>query len=141
MNRFLMNKKFHALLKEIGIESQRENLLSGFNAESLNDLSDVDLSSLIAHLEQMKMNKERPPYEVRKWRSNVITVLSQLGIYDDETRNWSDVNEYLLDNRIAGKLMYNMSKVELIALHRKLIVIKNKSSIAEAVSDNEKEIY
>ncbi len=74
--------------------------------------------------------KEDASSEVRKQRSVVLTILTKMGIYVDSS-SWSSVNDYLMDSRIAGKLLYEMDETELKALQIKLRSILWKSTLEQ----------
>ncbi len=56
----------------------------------------------------------------------------ELGVYDN-TGDWTRVNAFLMDKRIAGKLLYQMTLEELKALTVKLraIIMKNAQEARE----------
>lgn len=118
--------KMHALLHELGIMANKGDILSGYGVESSTDLTDEQLLDLIGRLTDMGASRdEERNKEVKKWRSNIILVLTDLGVYKDK-ESWPQVNHYLLDERIAGKVMYELSVDEMKALHRKLLGILEK---------------
>jgi hypothetical protein len=137
VSRAVLIRKFHALLKEVGIEGQRENLLHGYGVDSLTELTDKQLSDLVTRLEGMKKTRYEVSDAMRRSRSVIITLLTDMEIYDPHTRDWERANAYLMEARIAGKLMYEMTLEELKALARKLrLIIQKNNSDAEAVSDD-----
>ncbi len=69
--------------------------------------------------------------EIRKLRSQVMILLGRIGVYQNEN-DWYKVNRYLMDKRIAGKLLYQMKdESELQALIRKLRAIADKKEEQE----------
>lgn len=68
--------------------------------------------------------------EVKKYRSAVLKRLQQYGI---DTTDWSRVNQFLSQKRIAGKRLYEMNVDEMKALVKKLesILRKNEEEAAE----------
>lgn len=131
-SRTKLYNRFHALLHKLGIMENKGDILSGYGVESTTDLTDVQLLELISRLADMVHEREATDNKKkREWRSNCLTVLTSLGVYTDKN-SWPRVNHYLLDERIAGKLLYEMSVEELKELHRKLLAIneKHKKSVA-----------
>lgn len=123
---------FHSMLHKLGIMDNKCDILSGYGVESTTDLTDAQLVEVIARLSGMLQEKKAADNKKeREWRSNCLTVLTSLGVYV-EKNSWPRVNRYLLDERIAGKLLYEMSVEELKELHRKLLAIneKHKKSVA-----------
>jgi hypothetical protein len=118
---FLM-RKFHALLKELNIMDQRDSILEGYGYEHARDLPDDLLDDAVRRLVELRDGKAAL---TRMLRSDILTVLQKLGVYMDNN-SWSRVNEYLLQPRIAGKMLYQMSDVELVALRIKLNSILSK---------------
>ncbi len=116
-------RTLRALWIKQGIDQHREAILEAYNVTSTTALSDAQLEELIAKY------RHTPPAndEIRRLRSEVLTVLNKLGIYVDNN-DWSHVNNYLMDKRIAGKLMYQMDACELSSLSKKLRSILRKKS-------------
>jgi hypothetical protein len=137
MDRLLMYRKMHALLKEVGIESSKSALLEGYGVEHTNALSDAELKHLVDRLAQMKEAKmDYGDAEKKHWRSNVLTLCNKYGVYVTND-NWTDVNKLLLQKRVAGKLLYEMSKEELQAACLRLRSILSKR---QKVQDHEKQL-
>lgn len=120
-------RKFNALLTGLGLQHTKEDILSGYGVESTLELSEAQLDELIERLSKMQTDKTKTPEPIRRKRSVVLDLLTQMGIYNPESATrWKRVNEYLLNPRIAGKLMYEMNEEELDKLARKLRAIKIK---------------
>lgn len=104
-----------------GIDDYRGDILRAYGVYSTTDLSVQQLEELI------KKYRNTPPANdnIRRLRSEALTVLNKIGIYADND-DWSSVNNYMMDKRIAGKLMYQMDEYELQGLIRKLRSILRK---------------
>lgn len=101
-------------------------MLAGYGVESTKDLTNDQLDELIERLNDMqRKRKGEVPKAVRRQRSVILTILNKMGIYADNG-DWSRVNAFLMQPRIAGKLLYEMNSDELLALARKLRVIQRK---------------
>ena len=138
-------KRFYALLGTTGQRAQKENILSGFGVASSKDLSYGQMNDLIQRLEvdskrienekdyiagKVEHKKVKVSSEVRKQRSVVLTILTKMGIYVDSS-SWGNVNNYLMDSRIAGKMLYEMDEMELKTLQTKLRSILNKNTLEQ----------
>ncbi len=126
---FLM-RKLHALLNETGLMIHRKSFLEGYGVTSASDLTHEDLEHFTNHVESIK-NTEIKNMK-RKARSVVLSILQKLGIYESNN-DWAVVNGYLLQPKIAGKLLYEMNHKELDALIIKLnsILSKQEKNTAE----------
>ena len=115
-------RKLHAMLNETGYMKHKASLLSGYGVEHASDLDDTQLEHLVQRVIDMKTEAET---HIRKKRSAVLTILQKLGIYNNNN-DWSDVNKYLSNPRIAGKLLPEMTGLELDNLVIKLNSILSK---------------
>ena len=116
---------FHVQMHRLGIMSSKAEILASVGVDSTLELTENELDDLIYRLKQMDLARYEPTPLMREWRSNVLTVINQLGIYANNG-DWTKVNAFLLDSRIAGKLMYELTVPELKVLHRKLKSIQRK---------------
>lgn len=114
-------KRLRALWIKQGIDQYRDAILEPYGVSSTADLNLLQLDELIARYS----NKSEPTARTRSLRSDVLTTLNNLGVYSTND-DWQRVNAYLMQPRIAGKLLYQMSDDELIALNRKLRSILTK---------------
>ncbi len=90
-----------------------------------------DYKRMIAEME-IKVASSRKVYtdpEKKKLRSNIMLRLQKHGI---DTTHWRNVNTFLLQPRIAGKMLFEMSVDEMKALIPKLEAILKKDSAARA---------
>ena len=106
-------RQFYTLLGQLNLKAQKESLLVGYDVESTKDLTEAQIKDLIGRLLNIQQGKatEALP-SVRKQRSIMLALLTDMGIYTDKS-SWSDVNALLLNPRIAGKVMYEMDEAEL----------------------------
>ena len=102
------------LLVERGLMSHKLDVLSPYGVERIRDLNADQLDELIDGLKRVERKKpaKEVPAEVRKARSTVLNLLDDMGI-KGKGKDWSAVNNYLLQPRIAGKMLYEMSLEEL----------------------------
>ena len=113
-------RKIRAIWIKLGVDQYRESIIEKYRVSSTADLTAEQLDELIAFwsAEANKAGSDR----VRGMRSEIMVQLNRLGVYATST-DWSRVNAFLLDKRIAGKLLYQCSEEELVALRRKLYAI------------------
>ncbi len=71
----------------------------------------------------MHVNLAKMREELRKKRSSVLHQMQLLGI---KTADWSRVDAYCLDRRIAGKRFRELDNEELDKLLKKLYAIRRK---------------
>lgn len=128
---------FWALLSKMpgndsSLKEQLVSTISCGRTESLQDLNDKEYSELVRWMANQvgKVNKTKPATESeRELRSVVLKLLEKLGIraINDD---WSEVNNFLLNPKIAGRLLFELDEQDLGVLIRKLnsIVDKNKAS-------------
>jgi len=127
--------RFHALLGELKLRSQKEAMLSGYGAESTKELTSQQLDGLISRLEGIKASKRAAIDDaIRKKRSIILTLLQQMGIYADNN-DWTRVNSYLLEPKVCGKLLYELDIDELNTLDKKLRSIKRKEELKKQQTD------
>jgi hypothetical protein len=137
MDRLSLYKKMHALLKQLGIESSKPALLEGYGVEHTNKLSDEDLQHLVYRLGKMQQEKaDFLEADKKHWRSVVLTLCNKYGVYVTNN-DWTEVNSLLLEKRVAGKMLYEMSKEELQSAALRLRVILTKR---QQIQDHEKEL-
>lgn len=115
-----------AAMSAAGCMNYKADVLSPYGVERLRDMTAEQLDDLIQRLNNMNENKTKAAPSIRKARSTVLDLLDSLGI-KAKGGNWSQVNAYLMQPRIAGKLLYEMDETELKALARKLRQIMKKA--------------
>lgn len=114
-------KRLRALWITQGIDNYREAILEPYGVTSTADLDHDQLDDLIANY-TASTGSDAVPETTRKLRSQVLTLLQKLGVYATND-DWHSVNRYLMNPRIAGKLLYQMNDTEMKALTRKLWAI------------------
>lgn len=120
--------KFYALLKQMpgaDMEQVKESLVwqfSGLRTYSLREMTKGEYNTMIRHMENVI---ERKPNErvIKKLRSGILHRLQKHGV---DTTSWDAVNRFLLNPRVAGKLLFEMNVEEMRALTGKLEAILEK---------------
>lgn len=125
-------KRLHAALAAAKMMEFKADMLSAYGVQSSKNLTITQADELIERLNTMQPQRTKEaPQPVRRARSTALTLINSLGIYATNG-DWDKVNRFLLDPRIAGKLMYEMDLEELKALSRKLRVMVKKRQAKQA---------
>jgi HPt (histidine-containing phosphotransfer) domain-containing protein len=117
-------RHIHSLLAIKGLQNVKEDILAKYGAAHTSDLTIEQLQQLSAELQQCDVSKP-----VREARSQVLSLLSDGFCIRAENGDWSRVNVFLCNPRIAGKELYKMNVEELrkCALRLRMIIRKNKT--------------
>jgi galactokinase len=113
-------------------EELKRSLVSqwtGGRTESLREMDEHEYYSLCSHLEYNQgQQARRSAVEqcIKKQRSVCLKLMQKMGI---DTTDWTRVNAFLMDGRIVGKKLYEMSGAELDTLSRKLRSIERKGGL------------
>lgn len=126
-------RRLRAMWIKQGIDQYRESILEPYNVTSTADLSLTQLDELIDRFS----NKAEVTARTRALRSDVMVLLDKLGIYADNG-DWKRVNAFLMQSRIAGKMLYQMCDDELIALGKKLHSMLSKKAVSDAEINRQK---
>ncbi|HOI31196.1 MAG: hypothetical protein PHG67_06015 [Bacteroidales bacterium] len=119
-------RRLRAIWIKQGIDQYRDSILSQYGVSSTADLSIESLNELI----DQYTNKAPATDHVRRQRSIILDLLTKLGIYKNNG-DWERVNAYLMQPRIAGKLIYQMNSDELNACAKRLRAILLKKDPVE----------
>lgn len=114
-------RRLRAMWVKQGIDQYRDSILEPYGVTSTADLTLEQLDELIDRY----ANQAPASEHIRRQRSVALDLLTKLGVYKDG-QSWDQVNAYLMQPRIAGKLLYQMSSDELNALQHKLRAILAK---------------
>lgn len=128
-------KRLRALWIKQGIDDMRDAILEPYGVKSTADLNEEQLDELLIRFNPWKNS---PPSEfVRNLRSDILVLLNKLGVYNTN-KDWADVNNFMMNPRIAGKPLYMLSGQELEALRRKLnsILTKQEKYMKGALNPN-----
>lgn len=118
--------RLHAALGAAGKQDNKEDILAGYGVASSKELTTAQADEIIDKMNEIAEQKKSPATnEIRKQRSVVLTLLNDLGLYVTNN-DWKQVNCFLLQPRIAGKLLFQMNKEELVQLQRKLRLLIKK---------------
>jgi len=122
MNKSVKISKLRSLWIKQGIDDQRSVILEQYGVTSTAELNENQLDELIQKFTQ---DKNFVSAETRHYRSIILKLLTEIGIYDNKG-NWERVNQYMMNPKIAGKLLYQLSVEEMKELQKKLRSIKTK---------------
>ena len=120
-------KQLHHLLFKIGAAENKKDFLANYGVESSTELSESTLDEIIQQLQLAAFQKREATAKTRHWRSNVLTLLNKCGIYNTNN-DWCDVNRFLLNPRISGKVLYMHSIEDMQTLCKKLRIIAIKKA-------------
>ncbi len=119
-------RRFYALYRRFDVRGDREDCrkqlvlqYTGGRTDSLREMNEREYRDMCSGLEKMLGDKE----EIRKKRSSCLKLMQMLGV---DTYDWSCVDRYCCDPRIAGKRFAWLDTDELEALSRKLRAILKK---------------
>lgn len=110
-------QRLRAIWVSQGIDSHRHAILEGYGVTSTADLTHEQLDELIRNY-SAQHNKPASD-EIRRLRSAALMAMQRLGVYNTSD-DWAEVNRYMLQPRICGKLLYQCNTNELKKLIRKL---------------------
>lgn len=126
---------FHKLLYKIGAMECKAEILASYNVTSTTELTDSQLDEVIANLKK-GLQKVATNNEIKTWRSNALTLLTKLHI-QVVNGDWSGVNNYMSNKRIAGKKLNECNVDELKEVCRKLrSIIKKADDAKKKVFEN-----
>ena len=97
--------------------------------DSLREMSEHEYYQLCSHLEYTYTRERQQTSDIlvlKRQRSICLKLMQKMGI---DTTDWTRVNAFLTDGRIAGKKLYEMSLGELSNLERKLRSIERKGGL------------
>lgn len=128
-------KRLHAALNAAGLMPNKPEMLASYGVDSSKDLTNEQADELTSRVNDFNSSKKKDtPRPIRRAQSTVLTLLNGLGIYADNG-DWGRVNAYLLQPRIAGKLLYEMNLDELKQLANKLRAIQRKQKAEQEELD------
>jgi hypothetical protein len=123
-------KQFYVLLGKLKLKEQKESLLSGYNVSSSKNMTAANMKQLISRL--LKMQETETTTGVRKQRSIMLALLTDMGIYNcTDKGSWSAVNALMLNPRISGKVMYEMDEAQLKSAILRVRAMKSKQTIGQ----------
>ena len=122
--------RFYGLLKQLP-GADKETLVEQFTngrTKHLHLMASTEYDAMCRQMEQIARYDERRrrQYDIlRKARSGA---LHQMQLYGIDTTDWSRVDAFCKDKRIAGKRFRELDTEELNALNTKLRIINRKKS-------------
>lgn len=121
--------RFYALLKQMPGKVEKDDLIwqfTGMRTISLRDMTGAEYDRLIEHMDRIVEQNQPDEKKIKKLRSGILKKLQKHGI---DTTDWTAVNRFMIDPRIAGKALYQMSIDEMQRLIPRLeqILIKDRA--------------
>lgn len=120
----LLIKKLHILLKALGLEADKESIYSGYGVSSSKDMTLEELKELVTTLEKRADQPQQEEDEDRrKLISRCLTIITSPGWIGYPSDQWDEINNLVKSRSIGmGKMLYQMSSVELKACRERLIM-------------------
>lgn len=120
--------EFFALLKKLpgGADGLKEDLVSSFTngrTTSLRQMTIAEYNSMCASMREgqekadNKLSPEMFRIEIKRRRSAVLKRLQKLGV---DTTNWTHIDNFCMNSKVAGKVFRKISIEELADLVPKL---------------------
>lgn len=130
MNRKPFNfARFYALFNSLAYEGDREEFrkdlirqYTGNRTDSLRQMSSQEYDTCCRAMEGLTKRND----QLRKKRSLCLKLMQQLGI---DTTDWTRINSFCNDHRIAGRPFARLNAAELEALAAKLRTIQRKGGL------------
>ena len=123
-------KQFYALLRQ-NPRIDKDDMVLRFTdgrTSKLTEMKDAEYEEMIRTLwRETSPSAVQERSELRRWRSSALLRLGRLGI--NTIDNWDGINAFVSSPRIAGKLFYDLSVVELQELVRKLEMIQRNGGL------------
>jgi len=126
MQKSKLIQQFHAILAAKGIMDMKADIIGSYGVESTKDLTELQLNELISNL------NNKHGQLIVKYRSTVLDLLGVLDVRGSRLIGWDHVNNYLLQPRVAGKILYEMSMDELKDCAKRLRMIISKRDANKA---------
>lgn len=114
-------------------EEMKETIVASFTqgrTKSLREMTDTEYKAMCLSLEQRISAGTR--YIVQELKRSWSAALHQMQLYGVDTTDWSKVNDFCRQPRIAGKAFRDLDCVELAALTKKMRAIIKKREMGES---------
>jgi hypothetical protein len=131
------NSLVHVLMQKAGVRQHKEALLSPYDVESVTELEDGQIEELIERLQRLpELKKTDTPKSTRQLRSTVILAAENyLNTKISDPDSWHRFNKLLLDKRIGGKMMWEMTEDELKQMNKKIRLL-TRPKMADRSQEN-----
>lgn len=128
-------KAINSLIYACKLTANRSDILALWGVDSFDDMLDSEIIECQAFMAAAHRAKTTlPSATTRKLRSQVMTLLNKAGKYATSD-DWTEVNRFLLQRKVCGRLLYMLTDQELSALIRKLRAIVDKKNQAPAAPE------
>lgn len=127
-------KRIKTLISACRLRANRADIFALWGVGSPEELNDAQLLECGQFMEVAYRGKTTVPSgSVRRLRSLAMTLINRAGKYATPD-DWSEVNRFLLQRKVCGRLLYMLAEPELEALIRKLRAIADKAKAPEPKS-------
>lgn len=121
--------RFYAAFNRLPCSGDREEFKKSIVAQytwnrttSLKEMTREEYNACCVTLEKLSGIKE----QLRKERSTTLKLMQKLGV---NTSDWTAVDNFCMNNRIAGKRFAQINVEELVALQKKLRAIERNGGL------------
>jgi hypothetical protein len=133
-----MIKRINTLMSACRLISNRPDILALWGVARADDLTDGELVECGRFMETAYRGKTtEAPEQIRRLRSQAMTLINRLGKYATPD-DWTEVNRFLLQRKICGRLLYMLDAQDLGALIRKLRAIRDKRAASADIGGTTK---
>ncbi|RHO73399.1 hypothetical protein DW083_06015 [Parabacteroides sp. AF48-14] len=117
-------KILHALLAKSMMLQSKPYMLESYGVCSTLDLTENALDELISRVRQIMAGKEdEPDKDIRTLRHKCLRLMAEIGI---DTKDWENVNHFMLNPHVCGRMLYELDEEELRAFRMKLYAIRDE---------------
>lgn len=124
-------RRLHAAIAATGDEYVKDEIKAAYGVKSTTEMTLSQLREATVSIGGRAVVGGVPIEAVRVWRSKVLAELQAMGI-TAENGDFSRVNDVLNSQKVAGKLLYEMSIDELKSCFRRLKMWHTKDKTARA---------
>lgn len=117
-------KMLHALLAKNMMLQAKPYMLESYGATSTLDLTESALDELISRvLRILKGKDDDPNKDIRTLRYKCLRIMAEIGI---DTKDWENVNNFMMNPHVCGRMLYELAEEELQGFCMKLYAIRDE---------------
>ena len=130
-------RRICTLMSACKLMPNRPDIMALWGVSCLDAMTDAQLIECGEFMEAAYVGKTTlAPEKIRRLRSQAMTVLNRIGKYASPA-DWTEVNRYLLQKKVCGRLLYMLGEQELRRLIRKLRAIADKKEASPVQKPSE----
>lgn len=117
-------KVLHALLAKSMMLQAKPYMLESYGVTTTLDLTENALDELIRRIRRIMEGKEsETDKDIRILRHKCLRIMTEIGI---DTKDWENVNVFMLNPHVCGRMLYELDEEELRAFRMKLYAIRDE---------------